>query len=105
MEDPAHSSARRPSEGVSESDRLAGGELNAAITSALVGTQTQYLGRGPKRASTFYHGTVLMTHMHDVLTPAERTLARTHHHEAIGRLRQLFQETMEADMCAPPSSG
>jgi hypothetical protein len=32
--------------------QLKGGELNAALTSALVGIQTRYLGRGPKTAST-----------------------------------------------------
>ena len=36
--------------------RLRGGELNAALTSALVGIHTNYLGRGPKTASTFYQG-------------------------------------------------
>jgi uncharacterized protein YbcI len=83
-----------------DSERLTGGELNAAITSALIGIHAEHLGRGPKRASTFYHGNVLVTLMHDVLPPAERTLVRTHHHEAISRIRQLFQETIEADLCA-----
>ena len=34
--------------------RLTGGELNAAITKALVKIHTSHLGRGPARASTFY---------------------------------------------------
>ena len=56
---------------------LKGGELNAAITSALVGIQTEYLGRGPRSASTFHYGHVLVTLMHEVLTPAEKSLTRT----------------------------
>ena len=80
-----------------EQARLTGGELNAAITSALVGIHTQYLGRGPKSASTFHHGHVLVTLMHDVLTPAEKSLTRTRHTDAVERIRHLFHETMEAD--------
>ncbi len=75
---------------------LRGGELNAAVTSALVGIYTQYLGRGPKRASTFHHGHVLVTLMHEVLTPAEKSLSRTRHTDAVEQIRLLFHETMEA---------
>ena len=44
-------------------EQLAGGELNAAVTSALVGIHNRYLGRGPKTASTFHYGNVLVTLM------------------------------------------
>jgi uncharacterized protein YbcI len=80
-----------------ESAQLAGGELNAAVTSALVGIHHRYLGRGPKTASTFHYGNVLVTLMHDVLTPAEKSLTRTNQTGAVGHIRHLFQETMEAD--------
>ncbi|HVW17987.1 MAG TPA: Na-translocating system protein MpsC family protein [Solirubrobacteraceae bacterium] len=73
------------------------GELNAAITSALIGIHTKHLGRGPKTASTFYHGNVLVTLMYEVLTPAERTLTRTGRTDAVNSMRHLFQETMESD--------
>jgi len=76
---------------------LKGGELNAAITSALVGIHTEYLGRGPSSASTFHYGHVLVTLMHEVLTRAERSLTRNNHTEAVDHIRHLFQETMEAD--------
>ena len=76
---------------------LKGGELNAAMTSALVGIHTEYLGRGPSSASTFHYGNVLVTLMHDVLTPAEKSLTRSGQTEAVGRIRHLFQETMEGD--------
>lgn len=75
-----------------------GGELNAAITSALVGVHTEYLGRGPRSASTFYYGNVLVTLMYEVLTPAEKSLTRGDHSEAVDHIRRLFQQTMEADL-------
>jgi uncharacterized protein YbcI len=78
--------------------RLMGGELNAAITSALVGIHTEYLGRGPRRASTFHYGNVLVTLMHDVLTHAEKSLTETGQIEAVDRIRHLFQETMKAEL-------
>ncbi len=76
---------------------LRGGELNAAVTSALVGIQNQYLGRGPKTASTFHQGNVLVTLMHEVLTPAEISLAETHRRHLVTGIRHLYQETMEDD--------
>jgi uncharacterized protein YbcI len=74
-----------------------GGELNAAVTSALVGIHTEYLGRGPRSASTFHHGNVLVTLMEDVLTAADKSLMRTGQVDAVKHFRQLLQETMEPD--------
>lgn len=74
-----------------------GGELNAAITSALVGIHTEYHGRGPTSASTFHHGNVLVTLMHGVLTNAEKALAKTNHAPAVKSIRQLLHQTLEAD--------
>lgn len=76
---------------------LRGGELNAALTSALVGIQNEHLGRGPRTASTFHHGNVIVTLMQDVMTPAEKTLARTGNGPAVTSMRHLFQETMQSD--------
>jgi uncharacterized protein YbcI len=79
---------------------LEGGELNAAVTSALVGIHNQYLGRGPKTASTFHHGNVLVTLMNGVLTHAEKSLSEAQHTDAVTHMRHLFQATMEADFRA-----
>jgi uncharacterized protein YbcI len=91
--------SRAPQRGcaMTNTDQLRGGELNAALTSALVGIHTAHLGRGPKAASTFHHGNVVVTLMHDVMTPAERTLARTGNAPAVTNMRHLFQETMQAE--------
>ena len=74
-----------------------GGELNAAVTSALVGIHHRYLGRGPKTASTFHHGNVVVTLMYDVLTHAEKSLIDSRRADVVHQTRHLFQETMEAD--------
>jgi uncharacterized protein YbcI len=92
-----HPYVREARSQIAEEALLRGGELNAAITSALVGIQTEYLGRGPRRASTFHYGHVLVTLMHEVLTPAEKSLTRTNQTDAVDHIRHLFQETMEAD--------
>jgi uncharacterized protein YbcI len=81
-------------------ESLQAGELNAAVTSALVGIHNQYLGRGPKTASTFHHGNVLVTLMNDVLTHAEKSLTQAQHTDAVSHMRHLFQGTMEADFRA-----
>lgn len=78
-------------------DQPAGGELHAAITSALVGIHTDHLGRGPSSASTFHHGKVLVTLMNDVLTPAEKTLAAGPKADAVRTMRHNYQEAMEKD--------
>lgn len=74
-----------------------GGELNAAVTSALVGIHHAYLGRGPKTASTFHHGNTVVTVMRDVLTRAERSLIDSRGPDAVHEMRHLFQKTMEAE--------
>lgn len=81
-------------------EKLAGGELHAAITRALVGIQNQFLGRGPKTASTFHYNNVVMTLMNDVLTPADKVLAQTNRDDAVVSIRHLYQKTMQADFTA-----
>lgn len=55
------------------------------------------LGRGPRTASTLHDGNVIVTLMHGVLTRAEKSLVRTDRAHFVKSIRQLFQETMEAD--------
>ncbi len=78
-----------------ETQSLTGGELNSAVTSALVGIQTDYLGRGPKTALTFHHGNVVVTLMHDALTHAEESLTRDDQADVVNHMRHLFQLVME----------
>ena len=67
-------------------DRLSGGELNAALTKALVRIQTDHLDRGPANAITFYRGNVVVAVMHGVLTHAEKVLAQNGRHGDVGAL-------------------
>jgi uncharacterized protein YbcI len=85
---------------VTKSDRLRGGELNAALTDELVGIHTDYAGRGPTSASTFYHGNAVVTLMHDVLTKAEKVLAQKGRADDVSEVRGLFRQEMEADFRA-----
>lgn len=80
-----------------DSTLLGGGELNAAITSAVVGVHHRHLGRGPKSATTFYKDNVVVTLMHEVMTHAERSLAENAQGDAVTNMRHLLQLTMEAD--------
>ncbi len=76
---------------------LSGGELNAAITSALVRIHHAYLGRGPTTATTFHHENVVVTLMYGVLTLAEQSLTRSGHSEGVASIRQAFQGVMESE--------
>lgn len=76
---------------------LRGGDLNAAITSAIVGIHTTHLGRGPKSASTFHKNNVIVTLLHEVMTQAEKSLATADHEDTVIRMRHLFQKAMQAD--------
>ena len=83
---------------MSDPVQLTGGELNAAVTSALVGIHHRYLGRGPETATTFHYGNILVTLMHEGLTHAEKSLIRSDQVDAVNHIRHLFQETMAADL-------
>jgi len=90
-------SAREPAARHARAARLNGGELNAAITSALIAIQTRYLGRGPSTASTFHKDNVIVTLLHNVMTHAEQSLAAAGNSDAVTHMHHLFQTTMEND--------
>jgi uncharacterized protein YbcI len=79
---------------------LKGGELNAAVTSAIVGIHTNHLGRGPSSASTFHNDNVVAVLMRDVMTQVEKTLARSGNDHAVSNMRHLYQQTMADDFKA-----
>lgn len=76
---------------------LRGGELNAAVTRAMIGIYARFVGRGPQSAFTFYHDNVLVTVMRGVLTPAGRALAMRGDVQLIGEARRGIRETMEPE--------
>jgi len=79
---------------------LKGGELNAALTSAIVGIHTNHLGRGPRSASTFHNENVVAVLMRDVMTQVEKTLSRSGNDHAVSNMRHLYQQTMAAEFKA-----
>jgi uncharacterized protein YbcI len=77
---------------------LLGGELNAAISNAVVRIHAQYVGRGPTKAQTFYRGPVVMTLLEDSMTKAEHSLVEAGKLETVMRMRHEFQRTMQDAM-------
>jgi uncharacterized protein YbcI len=80
--------------------QLRGGELNAALASAVVGIYRAHLGRGPSSACTFHNDDVVTVVMREVMTNAEKTLAQSGSGSEVTNMRRLFQQTMETDFRA-----
>ncbi|HEV7584370.1 MAG TPA: Na-translocating system protein MpsC family protein [Solirubrobacteraceae bacterium] len=78
--------------------QLRGGELNAALASAVVGIYRAHLGRGPRSASTLHNGDVITVIMREVMSHAEKTLAQSGSGGDVTNMRRLFQAAMEADL-------
>ena len=76
---------------------LRGGELNAALASAVVGIYRTHLGRGPSSACTLHNDDVVTVVMRQVMTNAERALAISGSGPDVSNMRRLFQDTMETD--------
>jgi uncharacterized protein YbcI len=82
---------------IAEQVPLKGGELNQALGSAVVGIYRVYLGRGPSSASTFHNDDVVVVVVRGVMSHAEKTLAHSGSGDDVTNMRQLLQQTMEAD--------
>ena len=76
---------------------MRGGDLNVALTKALVRIQREHLDRGPANAIAFHGDDVVIVVMHDVLTKAEKLLTRNGKDGDIAKLRHRCQEEMEGD--------
>ena len=50
------------------------GEIEAAVCDGVSRFQQEFIGRGPKDIRAHLVGTLLLVHLHGVLTPAERQL-------------------------------
>ena len=82
------------------SDRLSGGELNAALTREVVRIHTAYLGRGPDRAFSFHQGNLIVSVLEDVMTRAEQVLAANGEGDAVLHMRRRFQAAMGDELKA-----
>jgi uncharacterized protein YbcI len=85
---------------MADSSTLSGGELNAAVTKALLQVQAEHLGREPENASTYHHDNVLVRLMHGVLNHAEKLLGTNGNHAEVLEMRNLYQQEMEPEFRA-----
>jgi uncharacterized protein YbcI len=80
-----------------QQERPRGGRLNQAIANAIVRVHTQHFGRGPTKAQAFHRHNVVVVLMHGTLTQAERTLAESGQHAAVGEWRARFKDVIRND--------
>ena len=73
-------------------------QLNAAVSSAVVGLFSKHVGRGPTKARTTIDGNLVVVLLRDGMTTAERSLVRAGKEDEVQRLRRAFQDTMEAEL-------
>lgn len=76
------------------------GELNAAISNAIVGLLSRYAGRGPTKARTMHSGNFVLCVLEDTMTTAERSLAAGGHEDFVLQGRHALQDTMQEDLTA-----
>ena len=77
-----------------------GGELNAAISDAVVTLLSEYTGRGPTKAHTSIRNDVVVVLLHDTLTKGERALVTRGRAEKVLELREEYQAAMRDDAIA-----
>ena len=77
-----------------------GGQLAAAISTAVVHLFSEHTGRGPTKARTTVDGDVVLVVLEDSMTKAERTLVRAGKEEQVLDFRRAFQDSMSEDLIA-----
>jgi uncharacterized protein YbcI len=78
--------------------RLAGGQLNAAISDAVVAAFAEYTGRGPTKARTSIRDDVVVCLLQHTLTKGEKSLVKDGRQELVITMRRAFQETMREQL-------
>jgi uncharacterized protein YbcI len=81
-------------------EMLKGGALNAAISNAVVGLLSEYVGKGPTKARAIHSGKLVLCVLEDTMTKAERSLASDGKEDFVLSMRHAFQETMREDFVA-----
>ena len=81
-------------------DLLRGGELNAAISKAIVQSFSDYIGRGPTKARTSIRDDLVVCLLENSLTKAERSLVAGGREQLVLDTRRAFQSTMRLDLVA-----
>jgi uncharacterized protein YbcI len=82
------------------SGALTGGQLNAAIARSVVRTRSNYVGRGPTKARSFYRDNVVIVIMQDAMTRAEASLVASGREESVLEVRRSLRAVMKPDLVA-----
>jgi uncharacterized protein YbcI len=77
-----------------------GGSKTAAISNMTVRLLSQYTGRGPTRARTFFNEDMVTVVLQDTLTKGERVLVKNDRDDLVLLTRVTFQEVMRDDLVA-----
>lgn len=77
-----------------------GGSRSAAISNLTVRLLSQYTGRGPTKARTFFNEDMVTVVLQDTLTKAERTLVDRDRRDLVLSTRTTFQQVMGDDLIA-----
>lgn len=92
---------RRPSiTGTHVAQPAVGGSKSAAISNLTVRLLSQYTGRGPTKARTFFNEDMVTVVLKDTLTKGEISLVENDHAKLVLTTRKTFQEVMGADLTA-----
>jgi uncharacterized protein YbcI len=77
-------------------DRLSSGELQAALSNAIVRIMREFYGKGAARSRTMLYDEYVFVVLEDVLTTAEMTLRNGGAGELVQRVRMVFEDLMTA---------
>jgi uncharacterized protein YbcI len=77
-----------------------GGSKSAAISNLTVRLLSQYTGRGPTKARTFFNEDMVTVLLRDTLTRGELSLVENDHGDLVLATRKTFQDVMGADLTA-----
>jgi uncharacterized protein YbcI len=74
------------------------GGISAAISNLTVHLLSEYTGRGPTKARTYYTGDLVAVVLQDTMTKGERSLVRDGELDRVLDTRQAYQRTMREDL-------
>jgi uncharacterized protein YbcI len=77
-----------------------GGQLNAAISNAVVHAFSEYIGRGPTKARTSIRDDVVFCMLENNLTKAEHSLVEGGREQIVLETRRAHQGTMRGQLVA-----
>ncbi len=81
-----------------QNEHPSGGSKAAAISTMVVGTLSDYTGRGPTKARTYLNDGIVTVVLQDTLTKGERSLVGDGLDELVLSARKAFQGTMRHDL-------